>query len=162
MASEKMIAALNKQINEEFYSHYIYLAMAADLEDKNYEGMANWMKKQSYEEYGHGLKIFQYISDLGGKVELEAIAKPDTTWASPKEIFDVTLEHEKYISECFNKLMDLAIEEKDHATRSFLNWFVTEQVEEVATSENILRKFEMVGDNKTALYMLDKELGARQ
>jgi len=161
MISEKMQKELNKQINEEMYSSYLYLAMSAYFKSENYDGFGAWMEKQSQEEYAHAMKFFGYLNDIGARVELEKIDKPDMEWKSPEDAFKGALKHEKHITACINKLTDLAYEEKDHATRGFLAWFIQEQVEEVATATAIVEKFKMIGDNKSALYMLDRELGSR-
>ena len=132
--------ALNKHLNEEFYSSYLYLSMAAYFEEQNFKGFANWFKIQSSEEYGHAMKFYAFIIQAGG---------------------DVTLTHEKKITGLIHKLVDTAMQSKDYATNNFLQWFVTEQVEEENTVEVIIHKLGMIGDNKGGLYMLDKELGAR-
>ncbi|MDZ7763871.1 MAG: ferritin [Melioribacteraceae bacterium] len=162
MISKKMQDALNKQINAEFYSSYLYLAMAAHFEDTNMNGFANWMSMQSAEEYGHAMKIYNYLNNVGAKVELHAIDQPKSGWNEPVDAFKDALNHEKKVTKMINDLADLAVEEKDHATNIFLHWFVTEQVEEVASVEDIVTKFEMIGDNKGALFMFDRELGQRQ
>lgn len=162
MISEKMRSALNKQINAEFYASYLYLAMSAHFEDTNMNGFAHWMSMQSQEEYGHAMKIFNYLNEVGAKVELDSIEKPVGEWKEPVDAFKAALEHEKKVTKMINDLADLAVEEKDHATNIFLHWFVTEQVEEVASVEEIVNKFELIGDNKGALFMFDRELGSRQ
>ena len=162
MISDKMQKALNEQINAELYSSYIYLAMSAYFESQNWNGFALWMAKQSMEEYGHAMKIYKYVNEIEGRVILEGIEKPKTEWKSPLEAFEEAHKHEIFITNKINDLTNLAISEKDHATNIFLHWFVTEQVEEVATVSQIVNKLKMVGDNKSALYMLDKELGSRQ
>ena len=161
MISEKMQKALNDQINAELFSSYLYLSMAAYFETENWAGFSSWMKKQSSEEYGHSMKFFHYLNEVNGKVTLEAIEKPKTTWKSPLEAFEEAHKHEIYITNRINDLVNLAQSEKDHATNNFLKWFVDEQVEEVSSVDQIVNKFKMVGDNKVALYMLDKELGSR-
>lgn len=161
MISEKMTKALNKQINEELFSSYLYLSMAAYFTAENFDGFAHWMKVQSQEEYSHAMKIISYLNDVEARVELEKIDKPEKEWKSPEDAFKAALKHEKHITQCINDLTDQAYEEKDHATRGFLAWYVQEQVEEVATSKKIVDKFKMLGDNKSVLYMLDKELGSR-
>jgi ferritin len=156
-----MIDALNNHMNEEFYSSYLYLAMAAHFEDKNLNGFANWFKLQSQEEYGHAMKFYGYINQVRGKVSLKAIKAPKSSWKSIMEAFKQTFDHEKHITGLINKLVGQAIQEKDYATNNFLQWFVTEQVEEEATVEEIINKLELVGDAKSGLFMLDRELGAR-
>lgn len=156
-----MQKALNDQINAEIFSSYLYLSMAAYLESQNWSGMAAWMKAQSGEEYSHAMKIYGYLNEVDGTVLLEAIEKPQTTWSDPKVVFQEAHKHELYITKRINDLVGLAIEEKDYATNLFLNWFVTEQVEEVATVTQINNKFALIGDNKTSLFLLDRELGMR-
>ncbi|MEW6195848.1 MAG: ferritin [Bacteroidota bacterium] len=161
MISEKMQKALNDQINAELFSSYIYLSMSAYFESENWSGFAAWMKKQSEEEYGHAMKIYKYVCEVAGRVSLESIEKPKFEWKSAQEVFEEAYKHELYITDRINKIVDLANSEKDHATNIFMNWFVTEQVEEVATVLQIIHKFKLIGDNKGALYMLDRELGSR-
>ena len=161
MISVKMQKALNTHLNEEFYSSYLYLSMAAYFEAKNLKGFANWMRLQSTEEQLHGMKFFDFILQKGGKVTLTQIGEPKVEWKSISEVFSDTLKHEQKISGLINKLVDVAMTEKDYATNTFLQWFVTEQVEEEANVEEIIQKIEMIGDNKSGLYMLDNELGTR-
>ena len=161
MINPKMEAALNKQINEEFYSSYLYLSMSAYFESVNLAGFANWMKVQSQEEYFHATKFYNYVIQKGGKVTLEAIAKPKIVWSSTIEAFEDTYAHEQKISALINGLVDLALELKDHATNSFLQWFVTEQVEEEANDVKILEDLKAVGDNRSVLFMIDREMSTR-
>jgi len=162
MLSPKLTDALNQQINEEYYSSYLYLAMAAYFEDKNLDGCAHWMRMQALEEWDHGMKIFDYMIERGGRVELRAVAAPDKEWDSPTHAFEASLEHEQYMTKNINALADLAIQEKDHATNNILQWYVTEQVEEEAQVEDILKKLELMGNTGTGLFMMDRELLARQ
>ena len=161
MISAKMQKALNTHLNEEFYSSYLYLSMAAYFEAKNLKGFANWMRIQAAEEQMHGMKFFNFILQKGGKVTLAEIGVPKIEWKSISEVFTDTLKHEQKITGLINKLVEVAMLEKDFATNNFLQWFVTEQVEEEANVEEIIHKIEMIGDNKSGLYMLDNELGAR-
>jgi len=161
MVSKKMLDTLNNHLNEEFYSSYLYLSMAAYFEDKNLNGFAHWFKMQSQEEYGHGMKFYGYINQVRGKVNLKAIKAPKTNWKSIMEVFKETFKHEQHITGLINKLIGQAMQEKDYATNNFLQWFITEQVEEEATVEEIINKLEMIGDAKSGLFMLDRELGAR-
>lgn len=161
MLSAKMQKALNTHLNEEMYSSYLYLSMASYFDEKNLKGFANWMRLQSNEEQMHGMKFFDYILQKGGKVTLLPIDGPKTSWKNIMEVFKDTLKHEQKITGLINKLVESAIQEKDYATHTFLQWFVTEQVEEEANVEEILQKLEMIGDNKSGLYMLDNELGSR-
>lgn len=161
MLSPKLQEALNKQINEEFFSSYLYLAMAAYMEESNMDGCAHWMRMQAQEEHMHGLKLFDYMTERGGRVELQAIAEPQKEWTSVLAVFEATLAHEQHISSCIATLADLAIKEKDHATNNVMQWFVTEQVEEEANVDKILNQMKLMGDKGPGLFMLDRELGGR-
>ncbi|MCP4581066.1 MAG: ferritin [candidate division Zixibacteria bacterium] len=161
MISKKMEGALNGQIQEEFYSAYLYLSMSAWFETKNLKGFANWMKIQNLEEQMHAIKIFDYINERGGNVQLQNINKPQNEWNSPLEAFEAAYKHEQHISGCFNDLVHLAMEEKDRASQIFLDWFVNEQVEEEATADEIVQQLRIIGDNGHGLLMIDRELGAR-
>lgn len=161
MISKKIEDALNKQINEELYSAYLYMSMASHFDAANLPGFGNWMKTQAEEEMAHAYRFYHYINERGGRAILGAIAAPPTEWESPLKAFEDALNHERHITACINGLVDLAIAEKDHASNSMLQWFVNEQVEEEATAEEILEKIKLVGDSGQALYMLDKELGVR-
>jgi len=162
MIKEKILKILNKQINEEFYSSYLYLSMSNYFSLVNLDGFAKWMKVQSQEEHVHAMKIYDYVLQRDGKVTLSKIETPKAVWKSPLEIFQETLKHEQHISACVNNIVNLAIQEKDHATTQFFQWFVGEQVEEEANAANIVEKMKMVGDNKNGIFMLDRELGQRQ
>ncbi len=161
MISKKIENALNDQLNKEMYSSYLYLSMAAYFENRNLNGMANWMKIQSQEEYVHAMKFYNFILRLGGKVKLGKIDAPQTDWKSPKDAFDNSLEHEQFISKSIHQLLDLAIEESHHPTKSFLQWFVDEQVEEEDSVQQIVENFNLIGKDKSGLFMLDRELGSR-
>ena len=161
MISTNMQKALNSQINEELFSSYLYLSMSAHFEAKNLKGFANWFKIQSQEEYGHAMKIYDFVLQKGGKVTLKEIGAPKIEWKGISEVFQDTLKHEHKITGLINKLVEVAMTEKDYAANTFLQWFVTEQVEEEANVEEIIQKIEMIGDNKSGLYMLDNELGSR-
>ncbi len=161
MLSKKMEEALNKQLNDELFSSYLYLSMAAYLETTPFEGFAHWMKLQSQEEYAHGMKFYNYINEVGGKVSLNAMEAPKAEWENPLSVFEAALEHEYKITNGINHLVGLAIEEKDYATNLFLNYFVTEQVEEVSSVIKIIEKFKAIGESKNGLFWLDKELKKR-
>lgn len=161
MISDKMKIALNEQLNAELYSSYLYLSMSAFFDDINLKGMAAWMKLQSTEEYAHAMKFFDFIIRVGERVNLKQIDNPKAIWDSPQAAFEAAHEHEKYISKRINELTDLAISEKDHATNTFLHFFVDEQVEEESTVADIVENFKLIGDSKGGLFMLDKELGKR-
>lgn len=161
MISKSMQAAFNKQINAETYSAYLYWSMSAALESMNLPGTANWMRIQAQEEMTHAVKFYHHLIERGGQVQLTAIDAPETAWKNVKAVFEAVLKHEQHVTCLINGLMDLAIQEKDHAANMFLQWFVTEQVEEEATAMETLGKLEIVGDTAGGLYMLDKELGQR-
>jgi ferritin len=161
MKSSKVEQAINKQINAELYSSYLYLSMAAFFESLDQQGFARWFRIQADEEYAHAMKFFDYLHNIGGKVKLSPIEGPKTDWDSFLTVFKETSKHEQEVTKSINDLVDLAIAEKDHATVNFLQWFVSEQVEEEATAEQNVRKMEMIGDSKSGLYMLNRELGSR-
>jgi ferritin len=135
--------------------------MQAWFANQNLDGFANWMDAQGKEERFHAMKFFNYVLERGGKVELQAIAQPAIDFGSPLKAFTASLAHEQFVTKSINDLMDLAIKEKDHATRGFLQWFVDEQVEEEAAADKIVHRLKLIGDNPHALYMLDNELGQR-
>lgn len=162
MISPKMEDALNKQINAEFYSSYLYLAMAADFESKNLAGFSNWMKVQAQEEWGHGMRLYKYINEQMGRVTLEAIDAPPTEWKSALQMFEAAYKHEQMVTSLINKLVALANEENDYATQNFLQWFVEEQVEEENSAGTITEKLKMIGDSVQGLFMLDSILGRRE
>jgi len=161
MLTERMVKALNKQINREIYSAYLYLSMSAYSTFKGLKGFANWFMVQYQEEMTHVMKIYDYINDQGSKVKLMAVKQPPTEFGSPLEMFEKTLEHEKFVTKCINDLVNIAIEEKDHATKIFLQWFVTEQIEEEANDNDIIAKLKLVGKEGNGLFMIDKELATR-
>jgi len=158
---KKMTDALNGQIREEIFSAYLYFAMAADYESKDWPGVASWMKVQAQEEMGHALKIYNWINERGGKAVFEAIEKPQESWASALELFEAALKHEQHITACFYDLVKTAREAGDIATEIFLQWFITEQVEEEANAGEIVGKIRKVQDSQNGMYMLDKELSIR-
>src|SRR5690606_28848292 len=137
---------------------YIYLSMAAYFHGLNLEGFANWMHIQSSEENNHAMKIYHYIYERGGDVELLPVQGPQTKWDTPLNAFEDAYHHEQYISQCINNLVNLAIEEKDHAAINFLQWFVAEQVEEESSAGNFVQKLKLVNSNPAALFMLDREM----
>lgn len=162
MIKDKILKILNKQINEELFSSYLYLSMSAYFSSKNFDGFAKWMRLQSQEEYAHAMKIYDYVLQREGKVVLTKVETPKVVWKSTLEIFNETLKHEQHISACIHNIVNQAILEKDHATTNFFQWFVSEQVEEEATASSILEKVKMIGDSKNGLFILDRELGQRQ
>ena len=161
MIKDKMADALNKQVNEELYSAYLYGAMAACFEDKNLPGFAQWMRMQADEEVAHAKRIVAYMYERGGRVKLTAIAEPPAEWDSPLEAYEAAYKHECHITDCINKLSTLASKEGDHATRVFLEWFVSEQVEEEASVDSFVQKLRLVKDAPGGLFMLDREAGGR-
>ena len=161
MISKEMEKALNEQINKELFSAYYYYSMAAYLESNNFEGMSGFMKAQAFEEMGHVSKFYTYVNEQGGRVILEAIEKPTSEYDSPLQIFELAYKHEKYVTSLINNLAALAVKENDFATRTFLDWYINEQVEEESTMNTIVNKFKIVGDSGHGLLMLDEQLGQR-
>jgi ferritin len=161
MRDSKVESAFNEQLNAELFSSYLYLSMAAYFESQNLKGMAGWMRMQAVEEHMHGMKFFDFINECGGRVTLAKIKEPKTEWSSPLDVFEETCKHESKVTGMINDLADLALAEKDHAASAFLQWFITEQVEEEATAQEIRDKLRLVSDNPVALFMIDRELGQR-
>ena len=161
MLSEKMQNALNEQINAEIWSAYLYLSMSAYFEDKNLPGFANWMKIQWQEEISHAMKFFDYVNERGGRVLLKPIAEVKTDWKDAVEVYAETLDHERHVSSLINNLVNIAIEEADHATNNMLQWFVAEQVEEEAAADDLLQQLKMIDGFGHGMLMLDRELGQR-
>lgn len=161
MFKQRMQDALNKQINAEFEASYLYLSMSAYFESINLPGFANWMKIQAQEELTHAMKIFRFVNERGGRVLLTAVAKPETEWKAPLNAFEDALTHEQKVTAMIDNLVDIAMEEKDHASRSMLNWFVDEQVEEEANASEIVEKLKLIGDKGHGLLMLDRDLATR-
>ena len=161
MISKKMEQALNSQVNAEMYSAYLYLSMESYFKSMNLNGFAGWMRAQTQEEMMHAMKIYDFINERGGRVLLKAIDGPQTKWDSPLVVFEAVLKHEQKVTGLINDLVDLAIQEKDHATNSFLQWFVTEQVEEEASADEALQQLKMMENAPGGIFMLDRELGQR-
>ncbi len=161
MITKKLEKEINDQINRELYSAYLYLSMSAWFKSQNLDGFATWMHVQYEEESFHAMKLFDYIVERGGTIELQAIDKPDNEFNDVIHVFELTLEHERFITDCINNLMNIAIEEKDHAAKSFLQWYIDEQVEEEANVDKLLTTLKMVQANPHTLYMMDKELASR-
>jgi ferritin len=161
MLSKKMQTALNKQIVAELYSAYLYLSMSAYFHSISFGGFANWMRVQAMEESTHAMKIFDFINERGGRVLVGAIEKPATNWSSPLTAFQAVYKHEQKVTGMINSLVDLAIKERDHATQNFLQWFVSEQVEEEASADEVVQKLKMVGKEGGGMFMIDRELGQR-
>ena len=161
MLSKKMEKALNEQINAEFYSAYLYLAMSAFFVRKNLPGFAHWIYIQTQEESAHAMLFFNYVNERGGNAELTAIDKPDLDWTDPIKVFEAVLSHEQKVTGLINSLVDVAISEKDHATNNKLQWFVAEQVEEEANATEILEQLKIVEGKGQGLLLLDRELKTR-
>jgi ferritin len=161
MISKDMEKAINDQINKELFSAYYYLSMASYLENENFDGMATFMKAQAFEEMQHVNKFYNYVNEQSGRVILEAIEKPKSEYNSPEHVFELAYEHEKYVTSLINSLVALSLKENDFATKAFLDWFITEQVEEESTMDSIVNKFKMVGNNGHGLLMLDEQMGQR-
>ena len=161
MISEKMQEALNKQVNSEFYSAYLYLSMAGYFESTDLKGFANWMHVQVQEEQFHAMKLYNYIFERGGKVTLRPIDAPPSDWNCPLAVFEATLEHEQKVTGLINDLVYLAREKKDNASEIYLQWYVHEQVEEENNVGTVLGQLKLIKDSPQALFMLDKEMGQR-
>ena len=161
MMQKKIQDALNAQLNAESYSAHLYMSMSAYFQSVNLKGMAHWMRLQAEEETMHEMKFFDYILSRGGKVALGQIGAPPTDWESPLAVFEAAYEHERQVSAKINTLVDLALAESDHASNAFLQWFVTEQVEEEESVLEIVDQLKLIGDERGALFMLDRELGQR-
>ncbi|RMF92158.1 MAG: ferritin [Candidatus Schekmanbacteria bacterium] len=161
MISKKMAKALNDHLNKEIYSAYLYLSMQAYSENAGLKGFANWFNVQVQEELFHAQKVYKYILDQGERVILEEIEKPESNFKSPADLFNKTLEHEKAVTARINKLVDLAKKENDHATEGMLQWFVSEQVEEETSVNDIIQQLKLIGKDGSGLFMLDRELGQR-
>lgn len=154
---------LNQQIMEEFYSAYLYLALAARLENLNFPGMANWMKLQAKEEEDHALGFFRFLIERGEEPELLAIAAPDISKIkTPVDAFAAALEHEQHVTSLIHKIQELAITEKDYALESFNRWYIDEQVEEEDNANDVLSRVKMVSNSGSGLYALDRELAKRE
>lgn len=161
MVHQRMQDALNKQVNAEYYSAYLYLGMAARFAELGLPGAVSWMKVQFQEELVHAGMFFDYVLERGGQVELADIAAHDKDWATPQALFEAVLAHEELVTSLIGDLADLALEIKDHSTFQFLQWFIAEQVEEESTAHDVLDKLNLACDAPGGLYVLDKELATR-
>ncbi|MEW6527562.1 MAG: ferritin [Spirochaetota bacterium] len=159
--SKKMEEALNKQINAELYSAYLYLSMAAYFESTNLSGFAHWMELQAEEEKQHAMKLYHYIVERGGRIVLDAIQKPQSEWKSPLDVFEAVYAHEQHVTSLIYNLADIARQEKDYATEVMLHWFIKEQVEEESNASSILERIKMVKDSVNGILQYDKILGKR-
>lgn len=161
MISGKIQDALNNQINAEFGAAYIYLSMSAYFTSVNLNGFAVWMRAQAQEEMGHAMRIYDFINDREGEIQLKAVDAPTAKWDSPLAAFEAAYAHEQKVTGMIYDIVDLSLKERDHATNSFLQWFVNEQVEEEATASDIVNKLKLVGDDNNGLFLLDRDLGTR-
>jgi ferritin len=163
MLSEKLSRAINDQINKEFYSSYLYLAMAAHFDSHALPGFAKWMKIQASEEWSHGMRFYDYLTEVGATVELAGIAQPPVKFGTPKEIFQQVYEHEQNVTSSINSIYELAKAENDPKTELMLHWFINEQVEEEKNDRDILDRLEQAGNNAFGLMFLDQHvLGDRK
>ncbi len=161
MIGKKMQDALNEQANAEFYSAYLYLSMVAYFESVNLPGFATWMRVQTQEELSHAMKIYDYVNERGGRVTLKSIAEPPSEWKSPLAAFEAAYGHEQKVTGLINGLVNLAAEEKDDAAKTFLQWFVDEQVEEEESAEEVVNKLKLAAEDSDGMRMLDNEMGQR-
>jgi len=160
--NKKLLNEMNVQINKEMYSGYLYLAMAAHFEEENLSGFAHWMTIQAEEELEHAMKIFKFLPEVGGKVILDAIEKPDSDFGSPQKVFEQVLEHEQFVTSRIHLLYKLAVETNEYPTQMFLQWFVNEQVEEEKNATEILENLKLAGESGNALLMMDRALAQRR
>ncbi len=162
MISKKMAERINEQINREMFSGYLYLAMAARMQEAGYKGVGNWLTIQYHEEMFHAMRMYAYLQDQGAAVELKAIAKPEFKDQTVKEVFEHALEHEKGVTKSIHEIMAQALEERDFATQSFIKWYVDEQVEEEKNATEILQTIDLVGNSAQGVFLLNVELGKRK
>ncbi|TLM67153.1 MAG: ferritin [Deltaproteobacteria bacterium] len=161
MFSKKLLDAMNEQMKNEFASAYLYLAMAGYFQSEDLPGIANWMRVQALEELTHGEKFFHFICDAAGRTDIRAIEGPQNSYKSPLDCFKAGLKHENFVTDSINNLVNLARKDNNHAAEIFLQWFVTEQVEEEANFSLIVKKLERIGNDGNGLLRLDEELAQR-
>ncbi len=161
MISDKITSALNQQINLEYASAYTYLSMSSFFLAQNLHGFAHWLRIQAQEELLHGMKIYDFVSERDGVVQLSAIPAPPTKWGGPLAVFHDARENEKQVSESIYNLVDLSLKERDHATNNFLQWFVSEQVEEEAGVNKVIDTLKLVGTDGNGLFLIDRDLSQR-
>jgi len=159
--NEEIYQALNKQIKHEFYSSLLYLSIASYFDNIPLNGFKKWFLKQAHEEHEHGMKIYDYINDRNRQVEIPLIDKVPAKFNSIEEIFEIALAHEKKVTHWIYEIYDLALREKDHATHVFLHWFITEQVEEEKNAQDNLDQIKLIGDDKSALLVLDQDFAKK-
>jgi len=161
MINKKVEKAINKQINAEMWSGYLYLSMSSYFESIGLSGFANWMWTQAREEMTHAMRLYSHVIERGGRVIFDAIEKVPNEWKSPQHVFEETYMHEKKVTGLIENLVDIAEKEKDRATYNMLQWFIDEQVEEEASADEILQKLKLIGKNGNGLFMIDRELSQR-
>jgi ferritin len=161
MIKKAVVDALNEQINAEFHSAYLYLSMSSYFQSVGLAGYANWMRIQYQEELAHATRFFDYVTERGGRVKLAPIGEVEIDFSGVVDVFEKTLVHEQKVTDLINKLMDIAIRESDHACKSFLQWFVDEQVEEEANVEQILNNLRLINGEGQGLLMMDREMQTR-
>lgn len=161
MISDLVQDAINEQIQAEMYSSNLYLSMSAYCETLNLKGFAHWMRLQAEEERGHALKLVDYLSDRQGRVVIKALGEPVHDFASPLDVMEQTLAHEQKVTALINQLYETALAEKDYATQTMLQWYISEQVQEEAVATTYVEKLRMIGDKSNAIFWIDKELGKR-
>ena len=162
MSNTKMFKALNDQVKFEYYSSYMYLSMSAFFADAGLPGCSRWMRLQADEELLHANKFFDYILSRGGKVTLQSIDAPPNSWKNPLDLFQAGLKHEQFVTNRINSLVELALSSKDYAIHTFLQWFVTEQVEEEENFNNIINQLKLIKGEGQGLLLIDRDLGSRQ
>lgn len=160
MINKEVAEMLNEQITNEFYAAYLYLSMAAQAEDMNLPGLANWFQVQYQEEQTHALKIFHYLTEQDFKVSLKEIKAPASSWKTPLDMAKDALKHEQLVTSMFHQMMDAAYKAKDYASISFMNWYIDEQVEEEASARELINKYEKA-ENPAALMFVDAKLAER-
>jgi ferritin len=161
MIDKKIESAMNEQLNWELYSSYLYFSMSAYCESVNLKGFSHWMRTQAMEEMTHVKRFHDFMTARGGRVILTAIKAPPTEWDSPQAVFQDTMEHEQHVTKRINDLMNLAHDLRDHASISFLQWFIDEQVEEEESVDGVLQSLKLNENNPGGLFMIDKELTQR-
>jgi ferritin len=161
MLSKTVYTALNKQMNTELFSAFLYLNMSSAANEMGFKGVASWFNVQYQEEMVHFMKFYTYINSQGEQAVVDKMAKPGSSFPNLLVFFQETLKHEQFITKCINELTELSVKEKDHATQIFLQWFITEQIEEEENDREIIGKLKLIGDNGYGQLMLDTELGAR-
>ena len=161
MINKRVEEAFNIQINAELYSAYLYLSMAAYFEAQNLPGFANWMRVQFQEEQFHAFRMFDFVNERGGRVILTKIDGPKVEWENVVDVYEEVLAHEQHVTSLINNIMDIAIDERDHATKSFLNWFIDEQVEEESAAEAIISELKLIDGKGNGILMMDREFRAR-